>query len=377
MDNDLIMRNLFGILMILAMLPGCAGESVGIHKLDAFRDRYVESVRGGGVPVHAQQPEDTVVYMTAIEFPEGYDWRRDTSFGEVQGRLVLYRDSLRVLEVPAGPGYPAGLDPDLHHFAGGHIYTEYCTEGKTVIGRDGKTLFSYPGRELLCGLLVEGDDVYTLGRSRSGGGFSLRRNGEELFSRPDGGIAAHFSANPAYLSGALYRDRGHMYFSYWRPLEEGSEIKLWYVVEDGVESRVEVPDGRMYDIRIRDGMPVISPIKTSAVAVYTYLEDTWKDVVAVSKEGRLTVYSPLWPTSHYIGNPVLFLSFRNACLSGHRLYIAINPLAEGERPFLWRDGEILYHLDVNGFITEVSLVAEQAPAGDKDGVAVGIATDFH
>lgn len=373
----MIMKNLFGFLTIFAVLSGCVGEGDGIKKLDAFSDRYIESVRGGGVPVHAQPPADTVLYMTAVEFPEGYDWRRDTSFREVQGRLVLYRDSLRILEFPAGPGYPAGLDPDLHHFVGGHIYTESCTGDETVIGRDGETLFSYPGRELLCGLLVEGDDVYTLGRSRSGKGFSLRRNGEELFSRPDGGIAAHFSANPLYLSGALYRDRGHMYFSYWRPLEEGSEINLWYIVEDGVESRVEVPDGRMYDIRVRDGTPDMSPIKYSPIAVYTYLEDSWKDVVAVSKEGRLTVYSPLWPTSHYIDRQVLFLSFRNACLSGHRLYIAMNPLAEGERPFLWRDREMLYQIDVNGFVTEVSLIEEQASAGDKDDGTVGIATDFH
>lgn len=361
------MKHLLGILLSAAVLSGCVRGSNGISKLDAFRDRYVVSVRGGGVPGHARPDKDTVLYMTAVEFPEDYDWRRDTSFGEVQGRLVLFRDSVRVLEVPAGPGSPAGLDPDLHHFADGHIYTESCTADATVIGRDGEVLFSYPGRELLCGLLVEGKDVYTLGRSRSGAGFSLRRNGEELFSRPDGGIAAQYSSNPGYPSGALYRDGGHMYFSYWLPLDEAGEIKLWYVVEDGAETRVEVPDGRMYDIRIRDGTPDISPIKSSAIGVYSYYEGSWKDVVAVSKEGRLTVYAPLWPTSHYINRQVLFLSFRNACLSGHRLYIAMNPVDGDERPFLWRDGETLYHLDLNGFVTEVSAVEESAGTVDNRG----------
>ena len=371
------MKNLLGIFLSVATLSGCVRGSDGISKLDAFRDRFVEGVRGGGVPVHTQPEKDTVLYMTAVEFPEGYDWRRDTSFGEVQGRLVLFRDSVRVLEVPAGPGSTASLDPDLHHFVDGHIYTESCTADGTVIGRDGETLFSYPGRELLCGLLVEGKDVYTLGRSRSGAGFSLRRNGEELFSRPDGGIAAQYSSNPGYLSGALYRDRGHMYFSYWRPLEEGSEIKLWYVVEDGAESRVEVPDGRMYDIRIRDGTPVISLIKSSPLGVYSYYEGSWKDVVAVSKEGRITVYAPLWPTSHYIGRRMLFLSFRNACLFGHRLYIAMNPLDGDERPFLWRDGETLYHLDLNGFVTEVSAGEESAGPDDNQARDVGFAMFFH
>ena len=365
------MKNLLYYLPAIIVLAGCVGEGNGIHKLEAFRDRYVESVRGGGVPVHGKAEKDTVIYMTAVEFPEGYDWRRDTSFGEISGRLVLYRDSLRVMEIPAGSGFPASLEPDLHHFSGGHIYTESCTADGTVIGRDGEALFTYPGRELLCGLLVEGTDVYTLGRSRSGGGFSLRRNGEELFSRPDGGIAAHFSARPDYPTGALYRDGGHMYFSYWRP---SGEDKVWYVVEDGAESRVSVPDGRMYDIRIRDGIPEINLIKTSPIGVYTYVEGSWKAVVAVSKEGRLTVYSPLWPTSRYIAQPMLFLSFRNACVSGKHLYMALNPVSTDEPPFLWRDGETLFCLDINGFVTEISLVEEPAFTGDKE---VGIAADFH
>lgn len=373
----MVMKKTIGLMLILSALSGCVRESGGIHKLEAFGDRFVESSRGGGVPVHAQPHADTVLYMTAVEFPEGYDWRRDTSRGDVRGRLVLFRDSLRILDFPAGAGCAASLDPDLHHFAGGHIYTESCTADETVIGRDGEVLFSYPGRELLCGLLVEGDDIYTLGRSRSGAGFSLRRNGEELFSRPDGGIAALFSSNPSYLSGALYRDHGHLYFSYWRPLDGDGDTRLWYVVEDGAESRVEVPDGRMYDIRIRDGAPVITPLKFSPLGVYSYYEGTWKDVVVVSRDGRLTVYSPLWPTYVGIDPLMLFLSFRNACLSGHRLYIAMNPIEEGGRPFLWRDGEIMYHIGVNGFVTEVSLVEETAADGDKDGGTVGIAADFH
>ena len=368
------MKNLLKLILILSVLQGCVREGGGLHKSDAFSDRFVESVRGGGVPVRTEAEKDTVIYMTAVEFPEGYDWRRDTSFGEVNGKIILYRDSVRVMEIPAGPGCLAGLDPDLHHFSGGHIYTESCSGDETVIGRDGEGLFSYPGRELLCGLLVEGTDVYTLGRSRSGKGFSLRRNGEELFSRPDGGIAAHISARPDYPTGALYREGGHMYFSYWEP---SGDDKVWYVVEDGTESRVAVPDGRMYDIRIRDGAPDITLVKTSSIGVNTYWDGSWKTVVAVSKEGRITVYSPLWPTSVYISRPMLFLSFRNACVSGRHLYMALNPFSADERPFLWLDGETMFSLDLNGFVTEVSLLEESFQGGDKEQGTVGIATDFH
>ncbi len=349
--------NFIFLVIVLLSSGGCHEKGGGIHHLEAFRDRYVGSHRDGYVKPPALSPTDTSVFMTAVEFPPGYDWRRDSSFGEVSGRIVLYRDSVRILEVPAGPGCLARMDADLHHLIGGHLYTESCTSAETVIARDGERLFSYPGRELLCGMLVEGRDVYTLGRNRSGEGFSLRRNGEELFSRPSGGIAVLFSARPDYPTGALYREGGHMYFSFWEPAE-GSEDKVWYVVEDGVPFRVEVPDGRMYDIRIRDGGPDISPVRSSPLGVYTFAEDYWKTVVVVSKVGRVTVRTPRSPAWEVYPQLVLFLSFRNACVIGKRLYLAMNPKDEDGKPFLCRDGETLFRLELNGFITEVSAFTE-------------------
>ncbi|MBR6211713.1 MAG: hypothetical protein IKQ64_01565 [Bacteroidales bacterium] len=349
--------NIFFLAIVLLSAEGCHEIVGGIHHLEAFRDRYVGSHRDGYVKPPALSSSDTSVFITAVEFPPGYDWRRDSSFGEVSGRIVLYRDSVRILEVPAGPGCLACMDADLHHLIGGHLYTESCTSAETVIARDGERLFSYPGRELLCGMLVEGRDVYTLGRSRSGEGFSLRRNGEELFSRPSGGIAVLFSARPDYPTGALYREGGHMYFSFWEPAE-GIEGKEWYVVEDGVPSRVEVPDGRMYDIRIRDGGPDISPVKSTPLGVYTYAEDYWKTVVVVSKVGRVTVLTPRSPAWEVYPQLVLFLSFRNACVIGKRLYVAMNPKEGDGRPYLNRDGKALFKLDLNGFITEVSAITE-------------------
>ena len=349
------MKNFLPLIAIAVALAGCRGASGGVSHLEAFRDRYTVTRRGTGLPGKELPGADTVAYLTVLEFPEGYDWRRDTSFGEVSGRIVLYRDSVRVLEIPAGPGSLAGLDPDLHHLVGGRVYTESCTDSETVIGLDGTRLFSYPGREVLCGLLVEGEDIYTLGRNRSGEGFALRRNGDIVFSRPDGTVTAQFSSRTEYPSGALYRDGDHIYFSYCEIL--GSK-RIWYMVEDGVESRVTVPDGRVYDIRMKGGELELTPIKPSPLGVYTYAADVWKSVVAVSREGRLILYSPLWPTSKNIDQPVLFVSFRDACVFGKHLYVAMNPLASGSKPFLSRDGEFLFGLDVNGFITEVSVVAE-------------------
>jgi len=356
------MRNLL-ILFPLLFLAGCRGDVTGISHLAAFRDRYSGGHRSEIVAARNGAASDTVLYMTAVEFPDGYDWRRDSSFGEMSGRILLYRDSVRLLEIPAGPGCLVGTDPDLHHLLGGHVYTESCTDDATVIACDGEMLFSYPARELLCGLLVEGKDVYTLGRSRSGRGFSLRRNGEELFSRPDGGVAAQISSNPEYLTGALYRDGEHLYFSYWEPF---GDKKVWYVVADGVETRVDVPDDRTYDIRVKGGELELKVMKSSPLGVYTYAADSWKCVVVVSRAGALSLYTPLWPTSRFFTDAVYFPSFRDACVFGERIYLALNPLADGGKPYIWSNGKVLFGLDLNGFVTEVCVVEEQkAAAEDK------------
>lgn len=346
--------------VLLAAVSSCmtGEEKTGKSHLEAFPDRYREVRRdgGGGAPTHARL--DTVVFMTVVSFPEDYDWRRDTSLGNVRGSIDLYRDGERILSVPAGSGSGARLDPDLHHLVGGHLYTEYCTDGETVIGKDGEELFSYPGRELLCGLLVEDSDVYTLGQSRSGGGFSLRLNGTEILSRKDGFIAAHMSDNPEYLSGALYRDDGHLYFSYWETGLSGNG-RIWYVVEDGEGTPVDnVGTGGMYDIRIRSGMLLFSALGKSPLRHWTYVDGTFEATLNIYKDGQVIAFTPGGSSAHYL-RPALFFSFRNACLCGRHLYIGVNPTEPGGRPFLWKDGETVFSPDINGYITSVEVLVER------------------
>lgn len=357
----LVMRNLnilIGI-ALLALVPSCTtkGEKTGISHLEAFPDRYLEIRRdgGGGAPTHARY--DTSVFVTAVSFPEDYDWRRDTSLGNVRGSIELYRNGEKVLSVPAGAGSLARLDPDLHHLMGGHLYTESCTEGETVVGRDGEELFSYPGRELLCGLLVEEDDVYTLGQNRSGNGFSLRCNGVEIMSNGKGCIAVHMSDNPEYPTGALYRDGGHLYFSYRESLTAGSG-KVWYIVEDGEETPVETGAGGVYDIRVRNGIMQVKNMVQSSMRHWAYSDDTWSAGMNLYGDGQVIVFAPSGSSAWYL-SPALFFSFRNAFLCGRHFYIGVNPSDTGEGPYLWRDGEIVFRPDINGFITAVEVVVDR------------------
>ena len=346
--------------VLLAVAASCMTdeENTGKSHLMAFPDRYREVRRngGGGAPAHARL--DTAVFMTAVSFPEDYDWRRDTSLGNVSGSIELYRDGERILSVPAGSGSRVSLDPDLHHLVDGHLYTEYCTDGKTVIGLDGEELFSYPGRELLCGLLVEDGDVYTLGQNRSGGGFSLRRNGGEILSRKDGYIAVHMSASPEYPTGALYRVSGHLYFSYWEAGLSGNG-RFWYIVEDGEGTPVDNLGAEgAYDIRIRNGTMHFSTMGSTTVRRWAYTDGTWRASMNIYGDGQVIVMAPSGSSAYYL-SPALFFSFRNACLCGRDFYIGINPAEPGETPFLWKDGDTVFRPDINGFITAVEVLIKK------------------
>ena len=354
------MKNKILIISIIAVLvSGCADidNSHGKSRLEAFRDRYTVGSRQGGSGAPLPAVMDTSVYLVAVEFPEGYDWRRDTLYGAVTGNIVLFRNGERLLSVPAGYGCQASLEPDLHHLVGGHVYTETCIDGNTVIGMDGEELFSYPGREFLCGLLVEGSDVYTLGQNRSGKGFSLRRNGGALLEAEDGTVASHLSDYPEYPTGALYRDGERLFFSYWKNLSPVSSERSWFVVEDGVETIVDAGGNGMYDIRVKDGKLQIRERSANKTwKRWEYADGEWSASAMVYRNGNVIVAAPFDGYRRYYFNYYLFLSFRNLYLSGPQLYIGLNPPDAGARPSLWKDGTIEYELDINGFITAVEVV---------------------
>lgn len=206
------------------------------------------------------------VYVTAIDYDNDYDWRRDTTFGLSSGRVNLYKDSSLVLSVPAGPDKEVSLDADKHHFVEGHLYTEYCSSTETVIKQDGKELFRYDGAETLKGILVRDDDVYTLGQGIGGQrGLSLRKNGEVLVSKEKGIVWGSFS-DPFYSgSGALYEDSGVMYFAFYTSYKEDSPLaqRRYYLVKNQTVSELWFDE----DVKILYDMRMINGVYTKVVGV--------------------------------------------------------------------------------------------------------------
>ena len=201
---------------------------------------------------------DTSVLVSAVEFPEDYDWRRDTAFGQVAGKVLLFRNGDRILEIPAGATGKASVDPDMHHLVDGHLYTEYTDGAHTYVSRDGDPLYTFDGKEYLRGLLPLNGKLYTLSQRKDGKGFVLRCDGQTLLDKDSGLILKSFRDYPDRQSGALYENEGKVCFHYSKGLDKD---KLWYSVQDLVESQIYVYDGELLDARyFGDDLCVVSTL---------------------------------------------------------------------------------------------------------------------
>ena len=143
----------------------------------------------GGTPGEAGPQSDTALFFCAVNFIGDYDWRRDSSYGNAEAELILYRNFLPQVRIRAGEECCIGAEPGTHHLIGGQLYTEYTSSTHTVIKRNGAEILRYPGREVLKGIVLKEGDLWTLGQDKKGEGFTLRRNGESVFKKNEGKIS--------------------------------------------------------------------------------------------------------------------------------------------------------------------------------------------
>ena len=186
------------------------------------------------------QVERSVWYVTGFDYPEGYDWMSDPEAGNVKCSLVVYANAVPMMKVPVGTEYQTSADPDMHRMIDGDLYTDFSTDSMTVIKKNGRYLFSYPGREMIVGMNVGSAEVYTLGQSRSGDGFSFRRDGEILFERTKGCLMGRMSVPEN--SFAFYEKVG------------GSDMERYYLYRNGEVSQIAVREDvrRVWDVTICD-----------------------------------------------------------------------------------------------------------------------------
>lgn len=370
---------------------------------------------GPGINVGKNDPEKKTVYVTAVEYPDGYDWRADVEKGSVKCSLVVYADDVPVMKVPAGDEYEVSPDPDMHRMSDGHLYTDYSTDSETVIKKDGKEIFRYSGREMICGLLTEGEDVYTLGHPRRGEGFSYRKNGEVIMERNGGRSFAR-----------LYRDGTSICFAFCEPiLSQKDTLYRYYHVSDGNVSQTAVREDirKVWDVISHEGevcylasvtgvsSPVLfrsgtmvaldMPQNSEMLACRLMAEDGHICVEGLYVRPGRSVTSGLWDEA---GRSDLFdegMTVSSICMNGDGVCCVLNGASSrlkgliyrcgevsdmpagyasvgsdpamvvdgifhvglsslsGDRPVVWRDGRMT-QLDINGFISTISVSGGQS-----------------
>ena len=395
-------------LLLVTALAACEPLEPGIVSFRSRSDRGPH-LPGGGRPGGLSPggpgtlPDirpDTALFFSAVRFPDGYDWQRDTAYGSVPFELLLYKDFVPVLTLPSGADACFVPDPDRHHLLSGHLYTERMVDGETLVGRDGVELFRFPGREYLVGLLADGDDLHTLSRPAKGSGFTYRKNGEVLLRQTDGTPFGDLNTPSYGATGALYRDQEAVCFCFSTGKDAG---KQFYAVQDGQERRLtELPAGSfVLDLRLRQGQPLC--LETTARGYWIgegriwpqlpglavtgrfadgaggsfsgYLDETGAPrrvcseeaalyrtsrgtfAVSVDKGGTVRWYGP---ESGQEPLPCHFLTTACASFAGGVPWLALTPRDTRRRPFV-RRGTRVQEVDINGYVSSLEVEISLRP----------------
>ena len=231
------------LLAVLCALASCGLEEVG-DKQDDEEDVWVgpgNIVSGNGGETGVGKK---VWYAVGVDYPEGYDWKADEEKGSVRCSLVVFANGIPMMKIPVGDQYEVSSDPDMHRMIGNNLYTDFSTESETVVKCNGEQLFRYPGREMIVEMIEEGENVYTLGQSRGGGGFSFRMDGQVLMENKVGFVFPHLQRGEDGFSFAYYESIGSG--------ETAQERYFHYYAGDVCQVAVREDIKKVWDIVLHD-----------------------------------------------------------------------------------------------------------------------------
>lgn len=388
---------------------GLSAVSCGVSEIGDFEKDETNGVwtapSAGGTGSHS------VVYVTAFDYPDDYDWVHNPEKGSVRCSLVVFADSKPQMKIPVGDAYHVSDDPDMHRVIDGHVYTDFATDAETFIKKDGKPLLSYEGRESVVDMIVCNDSLHTLGHRRNGGGFSYRINGRIVLERDSG-----------YTFGSLGAYGNDVCFAFTEPIVSAQGRKeCYYCFRNGKVSQTALREDikKLWDIDFHKGEvyilvsltgvnePVLiseagltalpMPYGTTAVSgqIFSAGDSCGVEMLLSSESG---VSSALWlhgrlyqsfdtgmsvyailPSESGVscvlnarsssGTGLMFrLGEKIVMPSGFTcmgkypvdmidgiLTVGLSSLS-GERPVVWRDGRT-EELDVNGYICNVSSIS--------------------
>ena len=388
--------------LLCLLLCGCELVETGIP-LGSPRGRDTARSRRDSTSAAPDRPAataDTTLWFSAVVFPDGYDWHRDSAAASVDARIVLYKDFEPVVSVHCGGA--VSTDADMHHIIGGDLYTEGVENGRTVIGRNGVQVLSFDGAWFLKGLLPRAGSIYTLSQSRGGSAMTLRKDGTVLFTKERGNIFGSLSDAAFAETGALYGDGGDYVFCYW----SATNPRNHYCVRNGCEEPItNIASGLvLWDLRYIGGqqwavtklfngfswedarfwavgaMPALSgtardvttgrgpesvvlhcedfSIETLGLPGATvYVGDRDAAAVLYGRDGTVSLAQPGRPATVLEGK-YTYISDRCCAICGKLFVMALSPSDIDEKPFLLAGGR-RFEVDINGFISAVAIGTEK------------------
>lgn len=400
------MRNWFLFLPLSAIVASC-----GLSEVGGAGHKGSGSVIWGDSPGNSSGGGNSIVpvcYMTAADYAKGYDWRADEARETVKCSLVVYVDGIPAMKVPVGETHEICSDPDMHRVIDGHLYTDYASSGQTVIKKNGVFLFSYPGEERLCNMLSRGEDIYTLGESRTGTGFSFRKNGESIVSRENGSLIGSLKSSGDSLNFTFceeIRNAGGSIMRYysvygskvsqialrddivcvWDAMQSQDEV-IYLASLTGISQPVIVAGDNLTALNMPKEADMISCsmfhageksgveglYKTSDGARYSAIwlngkcVETFKGLtisaLCTDGGGVFCVLNPPSTSSSgviYRAGEMYEIPQGYACIGSQSLavvggimYVGLSSQI-GENPLLWKDGQMV-SLNVNGYISSVT-----------------------
>ena len=396
------MRRSMAIVAGLVLVMSCGLREIGEpQKSEGIWKGPGAEIKPGG----SGAAKRTTWYVTGFDYPEGYDWMSDPDAGSVKCSLVVYANAVPMLKVPVGMEYQTSADPDMHRMIDGDLYTDFSTDSMTVIKKNGRYLFSYPGREMIVGMHVDSTGVYTLGQFRNGEGFTYRKNGNLLFERAKGNLIGSMNV---VENGIAFSEK-----------VAGSDMERYYLYRNAEVSQIAVREDvkKVWDVTVcNDEVCFIATltgimhpvlvcgadmymldfplsVKVASCSFVPSEDDVLIEGVFATTNGALT--SGLWrkdmrecmfPTgmtvwtscvddggvscllSHYATGDLKISRCGELCaLPEGYTVMGTAPLAmvdgilhvgltslEGEEPAVWMDGEIR-KLNFNGYISSLSV----------------------
>ena len=238
------------LLLILAVSLSCSRQDLELLGGKLRND----TIRGG-----ASDGTDGArgLEYAAFSYDAGFDWPAAAPGSEVPFELIRYRSDAELFRLQGGRDNCIDPDPDHHHIVYGKLFTQYADAVSLSVAVDGKRLFDSDRPEILAGVMVDGEDIYSLCVSRPKG-FTLRKNEAILLRRSEGVVFGSLS-DPSYSpGGALYMDGGDMVFCYC--VEEMQSRRI-YCVRNGKENllKLEADAIAVLDGKMKGGNALILP----------------------------------------------------------------------------------------------------------------------